>query len=98
MMLFFLGWIQDASDEEPMKAHMPSWANNPDYTLHATTSKPDDSQHKAIFGVFDTIKEDSSNKQQQQPAQEKDQAAQQADSPHPPPSAQPSPKEPSTKF
>ncbi|RNA14047.1 putative Na(+) H(+) antiporter nhx-9 isoform X1, partial [Brachionus plicatilis] len=26
-----------SSDDEPVKAEMPTWANNPDYTLHATT-------------------------------------------------------------
>ena len=33
---------------------MPSWANNPDYTSHATTTKPDDKHRKGIFEVFDT--------------------------------------------
>jgi hypothetical protein len=33
---------------------MPSWANNPDYTLHATTTKPDESQHKPVFDIFKT--------------------------------------------
>jgi hypothetical protein len=32
---------------------MPSWANNPDYTLHATTTKPEENQHKAVFEVFE---------------------------------------------
>jgi hypothetical protein len=32
---------------------MPSWANNPDYTLHATTTKSDDAKHKAVFEIFD---------------------------------------------
>lgn len=36
-----------------MKAHMPSWANNPDYTLHATTTKPEDGQRKTVFSIFD---------------------------------------------
>ena len=43
-----------------MKAHMPSWANNPDYTLHATSTKPDDEQRRPIFDVFD--KSSSENK------------------------------------
>ena len=40
-----------------MKAHRPTWANSPDYTLHATTTKPDDSTHKAVFDIFDTDKD-----------------------------------------
>jgi len=35
-----------------MRAHMPSWANNPDYTLHATTTKPDDDQRRTVFSIF----------------------------------------------
>lgn len=32
---------------------MPTWANNPDYTLHATTTKPDESHHTPVFEIFD---------------------------------------------
>lgn len=49
---------KDTSNEEPMRAHMPSWANNPDYTLHATTTKPDDGQRRTVFSVFDTTEDD----------------------------------------
>ena len=53
---------KDSSNEEPMRAHMPSWANNPDYTLHATSTKPDDEQRRAIFDVFDKSSSESKNK------------------------------------
>lgn len=46
--------FKNAENDEPIKAHMPSWANNPDYTSHATTTKPDDKHRKGIFEVFDT--------------------------------------------
>jgi hypothetical protein len=49
---------KDTSNEEPIKAHMPSWANNPNYTLHATTTKPDESQHKPVFDIFDNNNKD----------------------------------------
>ena len=42
-----------------MKAHMPSWANNPDYTLHATTTKPEDGTRKTVFSIFDKDDDDS---------------------------------------
>lgn len=45
--------IDNTNDEEPMKANKPTWANNPDYTAHATSSKPDE-PHKSVFGVFDS--------------------------------------------
>lgn len=32
---------------------MPTWANNPDYTAHATSSKPEE-KHKTVMGLFDT--------------------------------------------
>jgi hypothetical protein len=44
-----------------MKAHMPSWANNPDYTLHATSTKPDDEIRRPIFDVFDKSSNDGKN-------------------------------------
>lgn len=31
---------------------MPTWANNPDYTLHATTTKPEDKNRTNLFEVF----------------------------------------------
>jgi hypothetical protein len=31
---------------------MPTWANNPDYTMHATSTKPE-VQHKTVIGIFD---------------------------------------------
>jgi hypothetical protein len=45
--------LKDTNNDEPVKAHMPTWANNPDYTQHATTTKPDDTQHKPVFEIFD---------------------------------------------
>ncbi len=33
---------------------MPTWANNPDYTVHATTTKRDDTQRIPVFNVFPT--------------------------------------------
>ena len=44
---------------------MPSWANNPNYTLHATTTKPDESQHKPVFDIFDNKDENNKNDQNQ---------------------------------
>jgi hypothetical protein len=35
-----------------MLAHVPSWASNPNYTTHATTSKEDEKKHKPVFEVF----------------------------------------------
>ena len=32
---------------------MPTWANNPNYTLHATSTKPDQQTRKAVFDIFD---------------------------------------------
>ncbi|CAF0750538.1 unnamed protein product [Brachionus calyciflorus] len=46
-------WKTSADDEEPVRASMPSWANNPEYTIHATTSKPEDKTRKNLFDVFD---------------------------------------------
>jgi len=40
---------------------MPAWANNPDYTLHATSTKPDESHHKPVFEIFDDTKKDHTN-------------------------------------
>ena len=42
------------------------WANNPDYTMHATSTKPE-IQHKSIFGMFEnngvnSIEEESSRR------------------------------------
>lgn len=31
---------------------MPTWANNPEYTLHATSTKPDEQHHKPVFEIF----------------------------------------------
>lgn len=42
----------DSSEEEPMRASMPTWANNPDYTAHATSSKPEE-ERKTVIGIFD---------------------------------------------
>lgn len=44
--------FKDSSGEEPMKANMPTWANNPDYTVHATSSKPEE-ERKTVIGIFD---------------------------------------------
>ena len=41
-----------SDNETPTKANIPAWALNPDYTVHATTSKPDDSHYRAIFDIF----------------------------------------------
>jgi hypothetical protein len=46
---------------------MPTWANNPDYTLHATTTKPDESQRKPVFEIFDG-KSDRSHEPEVTPA------------------------------
>ena len=35
-----------------MRASMPTWANNPDYTAHATSSKPEE-ERKTVIGIFD---------------------------------------------
>lgn len=40
---------------------MPTWANNPDYTLHATTTKPEDKTHKAVFEIFDNDQQSNEN-------------------------------------
>ena len=48
-------FLKDTTNDEPIKAHMPSWANNPNYTLHATTTKPNESTHKAVFEIFEDI-------------------------------------------
>ena len=36
--------------DAPLKAHMPAWANNPG--TFATTTKPDESQHRTVFELF----------------------------------------------
>jgi hypothetical protein len=54
-----------SDNETPTKANIPAWALNPDYTVHATTSKPDDSQYRAIFDIFNksdaTARKDSAS-------------------------------------
>lgn len=45
--------LEDSNDEEATRGNMPTWANNPDYTSHATTSKPED-KHESVLGLFDT--------------------------------------------
>ena len=50
-------FLKDSNNDEPLLAHKPSWANNPDYTLHATTTKPEESTRKPVFGVFNDNEE-----------------------------------------
>jgi len=45
-------WKLNYGNNEPVRAHIPAWANNPDYTLHATTTKKDDTQYVPVFDVF----------------------------------------------
>jgi hypothetical protein len=58
---YFVKIYKDSNDEEPVRANMPTWANNPNYTLHATTTKPDEQHHKAVFDIFDNNNDDSSS-------------------------------------
>jgi hypothetical protein len=44
---------QDSNDEEPLKANLPTWANNPDYTAHATSSEGKKDKHASVIGMFD---------------------------------------------
>ena len=45
-------WKTSTVDDEPVRASMPTWANNPEYTIHATTTKPEDKTRKNLFDVF----------------------------------------------
>jgi hypothetical protein len=40
---------------------MPTWASNPDYTVHATTTRFDDSQHVPLFDLFTASTTQQSN-------------------------------------
>lgn len=52
-MFFLVDLFKDPTSDEPVLANMPTWANNPNYTLHATSTKPDQSTRKAVFDIFD---------------------------------------------
>lgn len=51
---------------------MPAWANNPDYTLHATTTKPEDKSHKPVFDIFS---QDDSDKPEERKKSDQDSPA-----------------------
>jgi hypothetical protein len=50
-------WKTTTGDDEPVVAAMPTWANNPDYTIHATSSKPEDKTRKNLFDLFASDKD-----------------------------------------
>lgn len=43
---------------------MPTWASNPDYTVHATTTRIEDSQHVPVFDLFIPTMNNSSEQQE----------------------------------
>lgn len=38
--------------QTPTKASIPSWALNPDYEVHATTSKTEQTERRPVFEIF----------------------------------------------